>query len=77
MQLKAARDGSHKASPLLGEQRNGSHDIPERSVSWSPKQHLEKWWTIYVCAVFIIVVDVPSFMSEGPKLRMLELAACL
>lgn len=70
------RNDTHEASPLPGEQRYGSRGIPRPLASWSPKQHLEKWWTMYACAVFIIVRAVPSFNSERPKPRTLQLAVC-
>lgn len=71
----ANQNDAHEASPLLGDQNN-SDETTHTAAKWSLKDHLDKWWTVYICAIFIIVVDVPSFMSEGPRLRMLELAVC-
>lgn len=70
------RDDRHEASPLLGEQCDGGNHATKHSAQSSLQRHLSKWWTVYVCAVLIITLDVPSFMSEGPELRMLELAVC-
>lgn len=40
------------------------------------KKHFDQWRVFYICVMFLIVTDVPSFMGEGPMLRMLELGAC-
>lgn len=40
------------------------------------QRHFARWSALYVCGLFILLVDVPNFMSEVPKLRMLELSLC-
>ncbi|WZH49536.1 major facilitator superfamily domain-containing protein [Fusarium acuminatum] len=40
------------------------------------QRHFARWSALYVCGLFILLVDVPNFMSEVPKLRMLELGLC-
>jgi hypothetical protein len=38
--------------------------------------HVKKWKTVYLCSLFILFYDFPSFMRVAPKLRMYELALC-
>ncbi|KAF5650052.1 major facilitator superfamily transporter [Fusarium sp. NRRL 52700] len=40
------------------------------------QHHLSEWSALYICSLFILLVDVPNFLSEVPKLRMLELGLC-
>ncbi|ATY67241.1 Major facilitator superfamily general substrate transporter [Cordyceps militaris] len=65
-----------ESAPLLGNAPSSEigHGCATRLDPF--KQHFHKWRTFYICALFLIVTDVPSFMGEGPMLRMLELGAC-
>lgn len=66
-----------ESAPLLGNPRSNEVDHDGRATRFGPlQQHLAKWRTFYICVMFLIVTDVPSFMGEGPMLRMLELGAC-
>jgi hypothetical protein len=40
------------------------------------RRHLQKWATLYLCGLFIFVVDVPGFMGEAVRVRMYELSIC-
>ncbi|KAF4950153.1 hypothetical protein FSARC_13296 [Fusarium sarcochroum] len=63
----AASDGSRS-----------TNDSKAKETGWRTKwqRHFARWSTLYVCGLFILLVDVPNFMSEVPKLRMLELGLC-
>ncbi|KAM0227134.1 hypothetical protein ACHAP5_012239, partial [Fusarium lateritium] len=72
-----------ESTPLLRPDATGnssddtgnSKDGVNRWRSELPR-HFTRWSTLYVCGLFILLVDVPNFMSEVPKLRMLELGLC-
>lgn len=71
-----------EATPLLAPSAADSSP-PNKSCdstasrAWSAWQrHFAKWATMYACGLFVLLVDVPNFMSEVPKLRMLELGLC-
>jgi hypothetical protein len=38
--------------------------------------HVKQWKAVYLCSLFILFYDFPSFMRVAPKLRMYELALC-
>ena len=40
------------------------------------RQHFAKWATIYCLLLLVFSVDTPNYMTEAPKLRMLELSVC-
>ncbi|KAF4337200.1 major facilitator superfamily transporter [Fusarium beomiforme] len=75
-----------ESTPLLQiDQSDGSSDRSSsrpgrrsRESTWRMQwqTHFACWSTLYVCSLFVLLVDVPSFMSEVPKLRMLELGLC-
>ena len=65
------RQDTDELAPLLGPLASDSS--PQRSA-W--QRHFAKWSTIYACGLFILLVDVPNFMIEAPKQRMLELGLC-
>jgi hypothetical protein len=65
---------------LLGDSSR-PHDGEEQYVYVSTprealRRHFAKWWTVYICGLLILTSDVPNFMSEAPRLRMLELGLC-
>ncbi|KAM0543703.1 hypothetical protein ACHAPJ_012152 [Fusarium lateritium] len=75
-----------ESTPLLlsgadGAASNGNRftgDSKAAESGWQTKwqRHFAQWSPLYVCGLFILLVDVPNFMSEVPKLRMLELGLC-
>jgi hypothetical protein len=75
-----------ESTPLLQSGADDSASNDSRSTAdskaeengWRTKWqgHFARWSTLYVCGLFILLVDVPNFMSEVPKLRMLELSLC-
>ncbi|KAF4435233.1 MFS transporter [Fusarium acutatum] len=75
--------GVSESTPLL--QPNLNCDAPNRSLPTKDKviqwrtawqRHFSQWSALYICSLFILLVDVPNFLSEVPKLRMLELGLC-
>ncbi|KAF5599390.1 major facilitator superfamily transporter [Fusarium pseudoanthophilum] len=75
--------GVTESTPLLQADLNGSAPTrspptKDRAIQWRAawQHHFSKWSTLYICSLFIILVDVPNFLSEVPKLRMLELGLC-
>nr|RBQ90591.1 hypothetical protein FVER53263_09940 [Fusarium verticillioides] len=75
--------GVSESTPLL--QPNLNYDAPNRSLpklskgdEWRTawQHHFSQWSALYVCSLLILLVDVPNFLSEVPKLRMLELGLC-
>lgn len=48
--------------------RRGSADALQR--------HFSQWAPVWFCLLFVLLIDIPAFMSETPKLRMLELSLC-
>ncbi|KAF4452139.1 hypothetical protein F53441_4977 [Fusarium austroafricanum] len=72
-----------ESTPLLRSDTNSTAsgstgDSKARKSWWQTEwqRHFARWSTLYVCGLFILLVDVPNFMSEVPKLRMLELGLC-
>ncbi|XWX01587.1 hypothetical protein V2A60_009615 [Cordyceps javanica] len=65
-----------ESTPLLGNARPNEAERGTAANLELFKQHVARWHTLYVCVLFLVVTDVPSFMGEGPMLRMLELGAC-
>jgi hypothetical protein len=57
---------------------NRSPPTKDRVIQWRAawQHHFSQWSTLYICSLFILLVDVPNFLSEVPKLRMLELGIC-
>ncbi|EWZ89455.1 hypothetical protein FOWG_09155 [Fusarium oxysporum f. sp. lycopersici MN25] len=81
--MESVQHGVTESTPLL--QPNLNCDAPNRSppkknrvdewrAAW--RRHFSQWSALYVCSLFILLVDVPNFLSEVPKLRMLELGLC-
>ncbi|KAH7182147.1 major facilitator superfamily domain-containing protein [Fusarium sp. MPI-SDFR-AT-0072] len=81
--MENVQHGVTESTPLL--QPNLNCDAPNRSppkknradewrAAW--QRHFSQWSALYVCSLFILLVDVPNFLSEVPKLRMLELGLC-
>lgn len=66
-----------ESAPLLGQVASSEvgHDHDTTKLG-KIKQHFARWRTLYICVLFLIFTDLPSFMGEGPMLRMLELGAC-
>lgn len=65
-----------ESAPLLGNARSNEPDHDDHATRLETlQQRFAKWRTSYICVMFLIVTDVPSFMGEGPMLRMLELGA--
>ncbi|RTE68955.1 hypothetical protein BHE90_016667 [Fusarium euwallaceae] len=58
--------------------RSPSRQNKARGYGWRTtwQRHFSQWSALYVCGLFILLVDVPNFLSEVPKLRMLELGLC-
>lgn len=73
-----------EASPLLedGERRvdtSASPDEaskPRESFTSSLKKHWALWSHMYICGLFVLLIDTPNYMAEAPKLRILELGLC-
>ncbi|KAF5539460.1 major facilitator superfamily transporter [Fusarium mexicanum] len=72
-----------ESTPLLQPNLNGSAltrspPAKDRVTQWRTAwhQHFSRWSALYICSLFILLVDVPNFLSEVPKLRMLELGLC-
>lgn len=40
------------------------------------KRSCSQWAPLWFCLLFVLLIDIPSFMSETPKLRLLELSLC-
>ncbi|KAF5565131.1 major facilitator superfamily transporter [Fusarium napiforme] len=57
---------------------NRSPPTKDRVIQWRAawQHHFSQWSALYICSLFILLVDVPNFLSEVPKLRMLELGLC-
>jgi MFS family permease len=83
--MENVQHGVTESTPLLQSDLNG--DAPNGSPSSQSKtrgnewqtawqRHFTQWSALYVCSLFILLVDVPNFLSEVPKLRMLELGLC-
>ncbi|KAF5720124.1 major facilitator superfamily transporter [Fusarium mundagurra] len=75
--------GVSESTPLLQPDLNGSaptrsSPTKDRVIQWRTtwQRHFSQWSALYVCSLFILLVDVPNFLSEVPKLRMLELGLC-
>lgn len=72
--------GAHQAQPLpfsrQGVETSRSIwiylDRPRNAV----RRHCSDWAPLWFCLLFVLLIDIPSFMSETPKLRMLELSLC-
>jgi hypothetical protein len=74
-----------ESTPLLSPAAPDSQNTPNGRISGFPKlgsvarsirEHVHKWATIYLCGLFIFVVDVPGFMGEAVRIRMYELSIC-
>ncbi|KAF5593540.1 major facilitator superfamily transporter [Fusarium subglutinans] len=72
-----------ESTPLLQPDLNGSAltrspPAKDRVIQWRTawQCHFSQWSALYICSLFILLVDVPNFLSEVPKLRMLELGLC-
>ncbi|KAF5250783.1 hypothetical protein FANTH_4055 [Fusarium anthophilum] len=75
--------GVSESTPLLQPDLNGSAltrspPAKDRVIQWRTawQCHFSQWSALYICSLFILLVDVPNFLSEVPKLRMLELGLC-
>lgn len=75
--------GVTESTPLLQPDLNGSAPTrspptKDRAIQWRTawQSHFSQWSALYICSLFILLVDVPNFLSEVPKLRMLELGLC-
>lgn len=67
-----------ETSPLLGDAPS-CYEVEARhssKVGEHVRQHFAKWKTLYICAIYLIATDLPSFMGEATMLRMLELSVC-
>lgn len=76
----ATRNPPQETSPLLGEESRAHDDEEQYQYASTPREvlqrHFAKWWTVYICGLLILTSDVPGFMGEAPRLRMLELGLC-
>ncbi|KAF5655016.1 major facilitator superfamily transporter transporter [Fusarium sp. NRRL 25303] len=75
--------GVAESTPLLQpslncDAHNRSPPKTNRAGEWRTtwQRHFSRWSALYICSLFILLVDVPNFLSEVPKLRMLELGLC-
>lgn len=75
-------------TPLLGtQQAPPPYSISDAETPRSPwkaiqgstsalRRRCSQWGPLWFCLLFVLLIDIPSFMSETPKLRMLELSLC-
>ncbi|KAG4295310.1 hypothetical protein FPRO06_01894 [Fusarium proliferatum] len=72
--------GVAESTPLLQPNLNCDRSPPKtnKADEWRTawQRHFSQWSALYICSLFILLVDVPNFLSEVPKLRMLELGLC-
>lgn len=76
--------------PLLAEQEehgddNAANDDP--IASYAPRSklskfgsklrdHLSRWSVIYLCGIFIFIIELPVYMRVAPSLRLIEQGVC-
>jgi hypothetical protein len=64
----------HDSGDAISEE-SSSHDA-SLSRAAAVRSHLRRYATVYLCGLFILVVDVPGYMAEVNRVRMYELAVC-
>jgi hypothetical protein len=81
-------DSHSESSPLLeretendfgsGNQEHDHRAAQGRSVSrfTALKSHLRMFAPVYLCGLFLVVVDLPGYIAEVNRVRMYELAVC-
>ncbi|KAK7696911.1 hypothetical protein SLS64_014077 [Diaporthe eres] len=72
--LTATEDSALLSVPSPGTDR-GSWPLYRDRIS-AFRQHVQQWRTFYSCLLLLFLVDAPIFMSEGPRIRMLEMGLC-
>lgn len=72
--LTATEDSALLSVPSPGTAR-GSWPLHRGRIS-AFRQHVQQWRTFYSCLLLLFLVDAPMFMSEGPRIRMLEMGLC-
>lgn len=71
--------GTSPAPPPLsipGAETSRRPRLTLRRSATALRRHFSQWSSLWFCLLFVLLVDIPSFMSETPKLRMLELSLC-
>lgn len=72
--LTATEDSALLSVPSPGTAR-GSWPLHRGRIS-AFRRHVQQWRTFYSCLLLLFLVDAPMFMSEGPRIRMLEMGLC-
>jgi hypothetical protein len=75
-----------ESSPLLEHVERHKADTSSRpdgvsNKNWerirtSLRKHWAIWSHMYVCGLFVLLIDIPNYMAQAPKLRVLELGLC-
>jgi len=73
-------DYDHQLEENATETLNGHSPSPKSSRNSEFtnrfRNHWSRWKVIYACALFIFILDFPSFMRVAPFLRLIELGVC-
>lgn len=64
---------SPAALPSLSHPQGGR---PRKLTLRKSLNALRRQHSLFFCLLFVLLVDIPAFMNEAPRLRMLELSLC-
>jgi hypothetical protein len=81
--LLAAGEQEHSTHRAEGQSNPEIHNDDRRSVKTRASNavkafldHWSRWKVIYICGLFVFIIDIPEFMRVAPFLRMFELGVC-
>lgn len=83
------RPDEEESVPLLAAQEDSNHadDNDDPIASHAPRNklsafstklyvHWSRWKVLYLCGIFIFIIEVPGFLRIAPAMRLIEQGIC-